>query len=383
MLDRDQARRGRVEDRRGPDHGFVTVDADFTSPQRSSSRPRSAGSRSNAEVAEFGRRAIVTANGVTLQPDSLGRAPLCAPCRAGARLAISIVPQGQWWDAPRIRARDIGWTEIRDGAEWARYFTGDSTLAIPDSVAAMALLRGALDPSKTAYHAEIAEWLARLAPSAARIRRDTIDIVGHSHIDAAWRWRVRDGRDAIQATWESATKLMAKYPDMHFTGSSAQYYEWIEEQDPALLSRLQTLAREHRWDPVGGWWVESDANLPSGESLVRQALYGQRTFVRLFGKPARVAWLVNSFGFPWSLPQILRKSGFEYFVTQENAVERHESLASRAQLVLVGRRRWLARIHGRDLRVRPRPRAAPTREGIRRDARLERVTSHAHGLRSG
>ncbi|HEY8794942.1 MAG TPA: glycoside hydrolase family 38 C-terminal domain-containing protein [Gemmatimonadaceae bacterium] len=271
----------------------------------------------DAEVAEFGWLATVKANGVVLKPDSLGRAALCAPCRAGARIAISIVPRGQWWDAPRIRARDIGWTEIRDGAEWARYFTSDSTLAIPDSAAAMTLLRGALDPSKTAYHADIAEWLARLAPSAARIRRDTIDIVGHSHIDAAWQWRVRDGRDAIQATWESATKLMAKYPDMHFAGSSAQYYAWIEEQDPALLARILALAKAHRWDPIGGWWVESDANLPSGESLVRQALYGQRTFVRLFGKPARVAWLANTFGFPWSLPQILRKSGFEFFVTQE------------------------------------------------------------------
>ena len=270
-----------------------------------------------AEVAEFGPLSTVSANGVVLTPDSLGRATLCAPCRAGASLAIAIVPRDRWWDVPRIRAHDIGWTELRDGAEWARYFTGDSSLALPDSAVAMRLLHGALDPSKAAYHAEIAQWLARLSSAAELIRRDTIDIVGHAHIDAAWLWRVREGRDAIQATWETATKLMAKHPDMHFAASSAQYYEWMEEQDPALLARIQLLVKEHRWDPVGGWWVESDANLPSGESLVRQALYGQRTFTRLFGKPARVAWLANSFGFPWSMPQILRKSGFEFFVTQE------------------------------------------------------------------
>jgi alpha-mannosidase len=181
----------------------------------------------------------------------------------------------------------------------------------------MQLLQGSLDSAKAGYRATLAQWLARLEPSATRIRRDTIDLVGHSHIDAAWLWRWRDGRDEVQHTWETTTKLMAKYPDMHFAASSAQYYAWLEETDPEALMRIRTLAKEGRWDPVGGWWVESDANIPSGESLVRQALYGQHTYMRLFGKPARVAWLPNTFGFAWSLPQILRKSGFEFFVTEE------------------------------------------------------------------
>jgi len=271
----------------------------------------------DAEVAEFGPPYSVSANGVRVAPDSLGHATLCAPCSADAPLSIEIEPQRPWWDPPRLRIRELGWAEIRDGAEWARYFTSDSSIAAPDSAVAQRILRGALDPSKTDYNAAIAEWTARLTPAATRIRRDTIDIVGHSHIDAAWLWQINSGRDAIQATWETATKLMAKYPDMHFAGSSAQYYLWLEEQDPALLARIQALAKDYRWDPVGGWWVEADANIPSGESLVRQALYGQRTFTRLFGRPSRVAWLANSFGFSWSLPQILRKSGFEFFVTEE------------------------------------------------------------------
>ena len=130
-----------------------------------------------------------------------------------------------------------------------------------------------------------------------------------------WRWR--EGRDEVEHTWATVAKLMAKYPDMHFAASSAQYYVWLEQRDPKLLARIQALAREGRWHPVGGWWVESDANIPSGESLVRQALYGQRTYMRLFGHPSRVAWLPNTFGFAWSLPQILRQSGFDYFVTEE------------------------------------------------------------------
>ncbi|MBA2683494.1 MAG: alpha-mannosidase [Gemmatimonadaceae bacterium] len=271
----------------------------------------------DAEAGEFGRAALITVNGATVRSDTLGRATLCAPCRAGEPVAISIVPHGKWWDPPRLRVREPGWAEVSDGAAWARYFTGDSSLAQPDSAMATRLLRDVLDTSKVAYHADIERGIASLEPAAKSIRRDTIDIVGHSHIDAAWLWQWREGRSSVERTWESATKLMAKYPDVHFAGSSAQYYVWMEQQDPALLERIQTLAKEGRWEPVGGWWVEADANIPSGESLVRQALYGQRTFIRLFGKPSRVAWLANSFGFAWSLPQILRKSGFEFFVTEE------------------------------------------------------------------
>jgi alpha-mannosidase len=272
----------------------------------------------DAYVAEFGRAPSFTVNGRRATPDSLGRIILCAECSAGAPLTISIGNvRPPWWDAPLLRARDPGWREIRDGAVWARYFTRDLSLALPDSGVARELLRAALDPAKRDYLATIDEWTRRLTPAAQRIRRDTIDIVGHSHIDAAWTWRWREGRDVVDATWATVTKLMSKYPDMHFAASSAQYYVWLERHDPELLARIQTLVSEGRWDPVGGWWVESDANIPSGESLVRQALYGQRTYMRLFGKTSRVAWLPNTFGFAWSLPQILRKSGFEFFVTEE------------------------------------------------------------------
>ena len=268
--------------------------------------------------AELGRAARSSVNDHRVMPDSLGRIALCTACRAGEPLAVSIKDvQPPWWDAPLLRVRNPGWREIRDGAVWARYFTGDSSLGAPDSGVARDLLSAALDPTKREYLATIDGWARRLAPAAERIRRDTIDIVGHSHIDAAWTWRWREGRDVVNATWATVTKLMAKYPDMHFAASSAQYYVWLEKYDPALLARIQALVREGRWDPVGGWWVESDANIPSGESLVRQALYGQRTYMRLFGKTSRVAWLPNTFGFAWSLPQILRKSGFDFFVTEE------------------------------------------------------------------
>jgi alpha-mannosidase len=272
----------------------------------------------DAYVAEFGRGASIAVDGQRVAPDSLGRITLCTQCRAGAPLGMSILNVSPpWWDVPLVRVREPGWREIRDGSIWARYFTGDESLALPDSEVARELLGAALDPSKREYLVTIDDWTRRLAPASARVRRDTIDLVGHSHIDAAWTWRWREGRQVVDATWATVTKLMAKYPDMHFAASSAQYYAWLEKYDPELLARIQRLVREGRWDPVGGWWVESDANIPSGESLVRQALYGQRTYMRLFGKTSRVAWLPNTFGFAWSLPQILRKSGFDFFVTEE------------------------------------------------------------------
>ena len=104
-----------------------------------------------------------------------------------------------------MRAREPGWREIRDGAIWARYFTGDKALAPPDSNVARELLRAALDPSKKEYLAAGEDWMRRLAPASARVRRDTIDIVGHSHIDAAWMWRWREGRDVVDATWATVT----------------------------------------------------------------------------------------------------------------------------------------------------------------------------------
>ena len=179
------------------------------------------------------------------------------------------------------------------------------------------LAEAAATADKTQYHAIVDRWLALLAPAAAAIRRDTIDIVGNSHIDAAWQWRWRETQDVVNRTWSTATKLMAKYPDMHFAASAAVYYDWVEEQRPELLQRIRELDKAGRWDLVGGWWLEPDVEIPSGESLVRQALYGQREFIRLFGHTARVAWIPDSFGFPFSLPQIMMKSGTDFFVTQK------------------------------------------------------------------
>ncbi|MDE3152708.1 MAG: alpha-mannosidase, partial [Gemmatimonadota bacterium] len=267
---------------------------------------------------EFQPKGTFAVNGHAVQADSLGRITLCAPCAAGGRVDFVLHPNGAtWWDPPVLRVADVGWHEIHDGAQWARFFTRDSTLAVPGDSVASALAAAALSADKTQYHAIVDHWTQLLAPAVARVRRDTIDVVGNSHIDAAWLWRWRETQDVINRTWATATKLMAKYPDMHFAASAAVYYESLAEQRPDVLARIQQLNREGRWNLVGGWWLEPDVNMPSGESLVRQGLYGQRTFIKLFGHPAHVGWIPDTFGYPWSLPQIFLKSGMDFFVTQK------------------------------------------------------------------
>ena len=267
---------------------------------------------------EFAPQATFTVNGTPTLADTLGRVALCAPCVAGDRVEFILRPNGSnWWDAPVLRVADPGWQEVHDGAQWARFFTRDSTLPVPPDSVARALAAAALAGDKSQYHAIVDHWSQLLAPAVAAIRRDTIDVVGNSHIDAAWLWRWRETQDVIDRTWATATKLMAKYPDMHFAASAAVYYESLAKQRPDVLARIKQLDREGRWNVVGGWWLEPDVNMPSGESLVRQGLYGQRTFIKMFGHPAHVAWIPDTFGYPWSLPQIFLKSGMDFFVTQK------------------------------------------------------------------
>lgn len=145
----------------------------------------------------------------------------------------------------------------------------------------------------------------------------TCYFLGHSHLDAAWLWTFSESIEIFHDTCETVLKLMNKYPDFRFCQSSAQYYKWLEEKYPETFEKVRERIREGRWEVVGGTWVEHDGNLPSGESLVRQFLYGQQYFKKKFGVDVKIAWLPDSFGFAWSLPQIMKKSGIEFFLTQK------------------------------------------------------------------
>ncbi|PYE54605.1 alpha-mannosidase [Deinococcus yavapaiensis] len=141
----------------------------------------------------------------------------------------------------------------------------------------------------------------------------TVHLVGHAHIDPVWLWNWREGHETVKATFRSALDRLRENPDMVFVHSSAAQYAWMEAH-PKLLAEVKDAVQRGQWEPVGGWWVEPDVNLPHGEALARQALIGQRTLERLVGKRARVGFLPDSFGHPSTLPQFLVESGLNAFV---------------------------------------------------------------------
>jgi alpha-mannosidase len=144
--------------------------------------------------------------------------------------------------------------------------------------------------------------------------RPVMHMIGNAHIDPVWLWQWPEGFHEVLATFRSALDRMAEYPDFTFTASSAAFYEWVEQVDPAMFEEIRARVAEGRWEIVGGWWVEPDCNVPGGESFARQALYGQRYFHQKFGVMAHVGFNADSFGHHGMLPQILKKSGLDSYV---------------------------------------------------------------------
>lgn len=139
--------------------------------------------------------------------------------------------------------------------------------------------------------------------------------LGQSHLDACWKWtKLSSIRRAI-LTFERAIKNLKKYPHFIFSQTSPQYYDWIKKFKPRLFDELKKLVEQGKFELIGGMWIEPDANLPSGESFVRQRFYGQLFYLENFGKLSKIAALPDSFGFSGNLPQIFTKSGAEYFWT--------------------------------------------------------------------
>ena len=146
-------------------------------------------------------------------------------------------------------------------------------------------------------------------------KKGSMTVFGHAHIDYAWLWPVEETKRKIRRTFANALRLSKRFRDFVFVQSSAKMYEDLHEIDPFLFEQVSELVREGRWEPIGGSWVEFDANIPGPESLIRQFLMGQKSLNRFFSKRSRVAWLPDAFGFSWILPQILRSAGIDFFVT--------------------------------------------------------------------
>jgi alpha-mannosidase len=168
-----------------------------------------------------------------------------------------------------------------------------------------------------AFDASLRKAQEMLAPLHAVLQQAKVDLDGNAHIDAAWLWPRSETIDVVKRTFSTALQLMNEYPDYTFTQSAAQYSEWMADKYPDLNDQIKQRVKEGRWEIVGGMWIEPDLNLPGGESLVRQLLVGQRYFQKEYGVTARIGWNPDSFGYNWQLPQIYKRSGLDYFVTQK------------------------------------------------------------------
>jgi len=143
-----------------------------------------------------------------------------------------------------------------------------------------------------------------------------LHMIGNAHIDPVWLWQWQEGFHEVRASFRSALDRMKEYDDFQFVASSAAFYEWIEQIDPAMFEEIRARVAEGRWQIIGGWWIEPDCNIPGGESFARQVLYGQRYFQQKFGVTAKIGFNPDSFGHHAMLPQILKKGGLDHYVFQ-------------------------------------------------------------------
>jgi alpha-mannosidase len=153
-----------------------------------------------------------------------------------------------------------------------------------------------------------------------------VSATGQSHLDTAWLWPVSETNRKAVRTFATALRYIDEYPDYRFAASQALHYDWVKQNAPGLYARLSEAVKRGRFIPVGGMWIEPDCLIPSGESLVRQLLVGQRFFHREFGIECAEGWLLDSFGFPAQLPQIMRLAGLTRFTTVKLAANRLDKM---------------------------------------------------------
>lgn len=142
-----------------------------------------------------------------------------------------------------------------------------------------------------------------------------VTCIGHTHIDVAWLWRLKHTREKCARSFSTVLRLMERYPEYTFLQTQPQLYEYVKNDYPELYEAIKQKVKDGKWEVDGGMWLEADCNIPSGESLVRQILVGSRFIKEEFNKDVEYLWLPDVFGYSWALPQILKKSGIDMFMT--------------------------------------------------------------------
>ncbi len=159
------------------------------------------------------------------------------------------------------------------------------------------------------------EFLKPTIEKKPQYQATTYYCIGHAHIDLAWLWPLRETKRKVARTFANQIRNLALYDDFYFAESQPQMFEWLQEEYPELFERVKKYVFDERIELQGGMWVESDTNLPGGESWIRQSLYGQKYWKENFNFKSNMCWLPDVFGFPASLPQVVKKCGMDYFMT--------------------------------------------------------------------
>ena len=212
------------------------------------------------------------------------------------------------------------------------YYTSYAALnafdTLDDTAPEKALLLAALNqafqkidysqPRSEEFYVSISHALTFLKEKLEELHRDhavTMTCVGHTHIDVAWLWRLKHTREKSARSFSTVNRLMKYFDDYTFLQSQPQLYDYIRQDYPDIFETIQQRVKEGKWEPGGAMWVEADCNLSSGESLVRQIIYGIRFFEQEFGVKNNYLWLPDVFGYSWALPQILKQCDLSTFIT--------------------------------------------------------------------
>lgn len=283
-----------------------------------------------------GFEALLFLNGVPYQGIDTNHQEVLFPEAAGTTLQLRV----RLWSGlngyqrqaeleHRIKMAEICWL---DDAADDLYFTGEAVLAtirlMEEHRPEREQLTEALDNAMRLVDWSIPgseEWDASLAAARRQLQDRlrglpkhhavTVRCIGHTHIDIAWLWRLKHTREKAARSFSTVLRLMERYPEYVFLQSQPQLYEYMKTDYPQIYEQMKRRVEEGRWEAGGAMWLEADCNLPSGESLVRQLLHGIRFFQQEFGADCKYLWLPDVFGYCWALPQILRKSGIEAFMT--------------------------------------------------------------------
>lgn len=158
----------------------------------------------------------------------------------------------------------------------------------------------------------------QIRPLADIVKQRQIQMVGHAHLDMAWLWPVSETWQVAEKTFRSVLDLQKGFPELTFCHTTPALYAWIEQNRPDLFTAIQANVQAGTWDVlIAPLWIEPELNISNGESIARQLLYGQRYLQQKFGQQGTIAWLPDTFGFNWQMPQLLKQGGVEFFVTQK------------------------------------------------------------------